>query len=191
MHALRTRVGAGVFVATLTMLCACEAPKDEWTEEVQVADGEIALVHTRIASEVRSPIGDAAQRFTRGATLKILNQNPDAPEWVDDRDPIMLLRDPETKDFVLVASSGDSRVWERHGRPMNPYWMFRLRRGAWNEESMSEFVFGRDTNLVLTLGLAAQKKGIVTISDKILWRDKSNAIRSYRRIEKHYEVGRD
>ena len=192
MEAFRSRrVWASGLSTLLLFLGACTSPKDEWTEQVALDGGEVVTVHTRLESDVRSPVGDASQRFTAEARLKILGQIPDAPEWVDSRDPILLMRDPTTKDFVLIASSGDSRVWERHGRPMNPYWMFRLRDGAWTEEPIADFVFGRDTNLVLTLGPAGQKKGVVTLEEKRQWNAKANLGRRYRRVERHYQFGRD
>lgn len=182
------RFGAMVILLALS---ACSRGKGGWTEQVLLDGGEIVIVQKTEEYEKRMPIGDAAQSFTLRGELKILDQTPDAPPWIDARNPILLLRDPATKEFVLVASTVDSRVWSRHGRPLNPYWMFRLRNSEWKEEPMADFVFGHATNLVVTYGRAEQKGSLVTLEDKRQWNEKANVIRRYRRVEKHYQFGRD
>lgn len=184
-------ISKAVVMIMLLAVSACSRGKGGWTEQVLLDGGEIVIVQKTEEYEKRMPIGDAGQSFTLRGELKILGQTPDAPPWIDARNPILLLRDPITKEFVLVASTVDSRVWDRHGRPLNPYWMFRLRDSEWKEEPMAEFVYGRATNLVVTYGRAEQKGSLVTLEDKRQWSEKANTIRSYEQVEKHYQFGRD
>jgi hypothetical protein len=186
------------FVRSLALLTvafgnsACSNVDDSWTEQVQLDGGEMLLVKVHLDSNVLTPLGGASESFTIKAEYQILDQSPPIPLWSDQRDPVLLMRDPATNEFVLVVTSMDHRVWEAHGGPRSPpYWMFRLRAGAWVEEPIKDFVFGRPTNLVQFPSLASEVKGVVTLQQKANWLEHEGLFRSYGRVEKSYKYAID
>jgi hypothetical protein len=187
----RLVLGAAGLAVAFWLFWSIDHATLRWTEQVQLEGGEVVLVKVRLKSSYLMPIGGPGSSFTEEARYEILGQNPPVPVWKDKRDPVLLWRDPNTRELVLVATAGYREVWKAHDRPRNPYWMFRLRNGVWREEPMEDFVFGRPTNLVQHPDLADQVEGAVTLDQKAYWLEHEGLQRSYSRVEKHYVFGRD
>jgi hypothetical protein len=184
-------LSASMFLFATILLVGCDNKSSKWVEQVKLEDGEVVLVRRSEIAELRFEIGGPSSAFPLGETLEIFVDGKALPVWKDEREPLLLMRHPFTKDFVLVTSTGDSRVWARHDRPMNQYWMFRLYSGRWIEEPIADFVFGRPTNITAYIGQASQIKGTVTLEQKAKWLEHENLAPSYRRVEKHYQFGND
>jgi hypothetical protein len=155
-----------------------------WTEQVQLEGGEVVLIKVRLKTSYLMPIGGPGSSFTEEARYEILGQNPAVPVWKDKRDPVLLWRDPSTRELLLVVTSGDTKVLRAHGRPKDRYWMFRLQNGTWREEPMVDFVYGKPTNLVQHPDLADAVEGVVTLDQKAYWLEHEGLFKGYSRVLK-------
>jgi hypothetical protein len=163
----------------------------EWTEQVRLSDGSTVRVHSSSKNEVTTEIGGPSSAFPVEVKLRLLEQSPPAPQWVDQLEPILLERDPQTREFVLIATSVDERVWSKRGKPAMPYWQFRLTANGWREEVLSDFVFGKRTNLLLNPFWVDDEDELVTPEMKEEWSIKHGAFRSMISIEREYRFGID
>lgn len=137
-----------------------------WREEVDLRDGDTVVVRRWVKYHVLIPIGGPISAINTGTSLQILDQHPEVPVWRDVFDPLVLMRDPCTKEFVLVVTTDWAQTWEAHGKPNPAYWMFRLRNGQWVEEPLADFIFDQETNLVQGPGFADRERGIITLQAK-------------------------
>jgi hypothetical protein len=62
--------------------------------------------------------------------------------------PLLLYRDAQTSEWVIVATTTACEVWRAQGRPEFLYWEFRNRENQWVEVGLSETSFERPTNLL-------------------------------------------
>ena len=187
---LRVALKTLVLVGLIVGLMGCTKTV-QWTEQVRLSDGSSVRVHSSSKNEVTTEIGGPSSAFPVEVRLQILEQSPPAREWVDQLEPILLERDLQTREFVLIATTGDERVWSKRGKPTMPYWQFRLTANGWREEVLSDFVFGKRTNLLLNPFWVDDEDETVTLEMKERWRVKHGAHRSIDSIEREYRFGVD
>jgi hypothetical protein len=65
--------------------------------------------------------------------------------------PILLDKDPGTKEWVLVATAYSCEFWNRNQEPEPPYWAFRARHGRWYRTDVPPTFWNRRANLFAAL----------------------------------------
>lgn len=135
------------------LLCGCDLRQSpttrEWTEDVLLEDGTTIVVKRTVSfKETNSWSGDAYNAVETDATISFTGELASLQPW---RAPLMALvmyRDKEAMEWVVVAISSSCEVWNRRGRPRPPYWEFRLDAGGWRETPLSQSSIGRSGNLL-------------------------------------------
>ena len=128
---------------------ACDTGRRIWSEEVALDDGSVITIDRHVEQLMSSSIGGSA--FSGRETVSTLAFRGDLaalPKWDVPLMPLLLYRDSENADWVMVATSTTCEVWYRRGMPEGHYWEFRLRGTEWIEVPLSETSFGRKTNLL-------------------------------------------
>jgi hypothetical protein len=69
------------------------------------------------------------------------------PAWSAPLVPIVISQDKSGMEWVIVATTSNCDTWYEHGKPLPPYWEYRLRDGKWRESTLSRSSIGRATNL--------------------------------------------
>lgn len=150
----------------------------KWTEDVLLDDGSIIQVERTVKfNETNSVSGDAYNAVETDATISFTGEFSKLPPW---RAPLMALvmyRDKETKEWVIVATTTSCYVWNMRNEPEPMYWEFRLNSGGWMETPLSDVSIGRPANLLHRYQSTLKTKHI-TIADR-------------RRIEDDPEMGKE
>jgi len=120
----------------------------KWSEEVVLDDGSIIVVDRYVKfQESNSPAGDAYNSTNIKGTLAFTGKQAELPKWDVPLTPIVLYRDVQPEEWVIVATTSNCDTWYERGRPEPPYWEFRLRNGKWTTSQLSDTSIGRKTNL--------------------------------------------
>ena len=180
-----------VVLLLLATVGGCSTRTASWTEEVKLSNGRTVQVERQERYEIVGSIGGARGALNLEARLRVLDQAPASPEWVDRLEPLLLDVDTANSELVLICTSGDDQVWSARGKPTPPYWQFRLHDGKWIQEPVQEFVFGRETNLVIDRAWLREHTGPVTLAQKNKWRDENNLIKRYVSINRDSRFGID
>lgn len=78
----------------------------------------------------------------------IAPQKPDNPApWSAKFVPLVFDRDPDTKEWFMVATFVSCTSWYDLGRPKLPYTEFRFKNGQWVQQVLSEKFIGREGNM--------------------------------------------
>jgi hypothetical protein len=93
-------------------------------------------------------LADAALSF-QGELAKL-------PQWRYPLTGLVLYQD--AGQWVLVATTTDCDVWERHGKPKPLYWEFRINEHIrWQEVPLSRSSIGPKANLIWSWEVAGRK----------------------------------
>jgi hypothetical protein len=146
-------------VISLAMLCAavstagCGPQRHTWREHVQLQSGEILVIQRSIAFKEYQPIGGGGGGSnTPVSELAIVEpQSAENPaRWSHPPLlPMVFDRDPDTREWFIVATFYMCQVWRDLGRPTLPYAEFRYRGGAWVQQPLSEKLIGREANVLV------------------------------------------
>ena len=120
----------------------------EWSEEVELDHGDVVIVERRVEfTKSNSISGDTYGTSVRKSTLVVKGEGAALPIWDDVLQPLVLYRDYEALEWVLVASTTNCLTYRRRGRPKPTYWEFRLQGSSWVETALSPGSLERQTNL--------------------------------------------
>jgi len=156
---------AAVAVIAL-MASACDSGNRTWSEEVALDDGSVITIDRHVEQLMSSAIGGSAFSATETtSTLAFRGGLAELPRWNVPLMPLVLYRDSESAEWVIVATSTTCEVWYRRGMPESHYWEFRLRGTEWIEVPVAETSFGRRTNLLFEYAQPLPAKHI-TLSAK-------------------------
>lgn len=140
-------IAMGLVLLVITA-CGFLGERRSWTEDVQLDDGSIVRIERYVKfSRSNSWSGDAPSATEERSTLKFTGDLARLPTWDVPLMPLVLYRDGQTKEWVIVAGAGQCEVWYRRGTPFPPYWEYRLSGGQWREQVLSQSSKGRVTNL--------------------------------------------
>jgi hypothetical protein len=156
-----------VLVIVIALLsAACDSGNRSWSEEVALDDGTVITIDRHVEQLMSSAIGGSAFSATETtSTLAFRGDLAALPQWNVPLMPLVLYRDSESAEWVIVATSTTCEVWYRRGMPEGHYWEFRLRGTEWIEVPLSEMSFGRRTNLLFEYAEPLPAKHI-TLSTK-------------------------
>jgi hypothetical protein len=136
-------------VVAAMMASGCDTGVRTWSEEVALDDGSVITIDRHVEQLMSSSIGGGA--FSGVETKAMLSFRGDLaalPQWDLPLMPLLLYRDTEASEWVLVATSTTCEIWYRRGMPEGHYWEFRQRGTDWVEVPLSETSFERRTNLL-------------------------------------------
>jgi hypothetical protein len=145
-----------IFIAAVVVVAALVAyafwPNTRsWTEDVQLDDGTVIQIERTVTFETsNSWAGDAPVAIDKRVTLRLTGALADLPAWRVRLIPMVLYQDAQTKEWVIVAETNLCDVWYARGQPFPPYWEYRLTRGQWRAQPLSENSKGRAANLLVT-----------------------------------------
>jgi hypothetical protein len=156
-----------VVIVILSAACDFLSSGDRtWSEEVALDDGTVITIDRHVEQRMSSAIGGSAFSATETtSTLAFRGDLAALPQWNVPLMPLLLYRDSESAEWVIVATSTTCEVWYRRGMPEGHYWEFRLRGTEWIEVPLSETSFGRRTNLLFEYAEPLPAKHI-TLSTK-------------------------
>jgi len=142
-----------LMVALSASVAACEFLTGdavrEWSEDVELDDGDVVTIERRVEfTKSNSLSGDTYGTSVRKSTLAIKGEDTALPVWNDVLLPLVLYRDQETDEWVLVASTTSCVTYTSRGRPKPTYWEFRLQSSGWVETALSPASLERRTNLL-------------------------------------------
>lgn len=142
------------FIASVLLVAAgCEANTGEieraWSEEVALDDGQVITIDRRVAFKGSNALGGGAYSATEtSSTLSFRGDLSQIPAWDEPLMPLVLYQAESSSVWVVVAKTPSCDVWTTRGKPMPPYWEFRLEGTMWEEVPLSEESVGRTTNLL-------------------------------------------
>lgn len=150
-------LGGMLIACTILLLApaACEKPRPRglveraWTEDVRLDDGSSVRVRrTARLNITNSWAGDAYNAVEQEATLAFMGNLSRLPAWSAPRIALVLYRDRDTGEWVLVTTTTSCDIWRRDGKPKPPYWEYRLHATGWVEAPLSPNSIGRPANLL-------------------------------------------
>jgi hypothetical protein len=140
-----------VMPIVLCALSACER-RIHFTEEVQLADGEVIKVDRRVAAAPLGEIGGPGGWESKYMSLEIIEpmrpENP--PKWESTAGlvPVLFDKDADDGEWALLATFYTCEAWYALGRPKLPYVEFRARAAQWQKVELSAQWSGRPTNVL-------------------------------------------
>jgi len=137
----------------LWLLAGCGPKLSSWKEEVQLQSGEVLTVQRTIAFKAYQPIGGGGggSDTPESSLLVLTPARADNPKpWAHPPLlPMIFDRDPDTREWFIVATFYMCQAWYDLGRPKPPYAEFRYRNGQWVQQPLSEKFIGRETNMLI------------------------------------------
>jgi hypothetical protein len=127
--------------------CAGEVER-RWSEEVELDGGKSIVIDRYVKfSQSNSLAGDAYSSTDFESKLVFKDELTALPSWDIALVPIVLDQDPETHEWVIVATTSNCDTWYEKGGPVPPYWEYRLSGDRWiPQKKLSEASIGRKTN---------------------------------------------
>jgi hypothetical protein len=151
---MRTQVLARSSIAGLglAVVAGCgffDSGNRTWSEEVQLDDGRVITIDRHVEFDASNALGGGAYSATESkSTLSFQGDLAALPAWDVPLMPLVLYQDAETMEWAIVATTTTCLVWSSRGKPVPPYWEFRLRGVVWEQVALSPTSFGRNTNLL-------------------------------------------
>jgi hypothetical protein len=166
-------------VVLTLFLTACG--KIAWKEQVQLDSGEVVLfdrtAKAKSMGEWGGPGGWSASEMTLDIDKSVANLQ--IPQWRFPFVPILIDRDPATKEWFVVATFYDCQSWYGLGRPKLPYVEYQIRNGNWQVVPLEEKLIGHAANLLTGISSGGEPD-LVSLSDK-KEREKESA-KKYRQV---------
>ena len=150
-------------------LSACSPPESvtaTWTEDVQLANGQIIEVEHKQVSNTVGQWGQGIEYALSYVTLRPRSGGTWlTAEWFGLVRPLVLDLDASTNEFVIVGIPGQCQVYQALGAPDSYYVEFRFREGKWQLVPLSTFSVGHASNLLLSVRPSTET-GHVSVEDK-------------------------
>ncbi len=151
----------------LTSACSADLPPDYWREEVQLADGSRGVIEQRVEWRGVGGWGGPGNLITERTQISGEIGGETLPTWsMPTWEPLLLERDPATREWVIVVTSGATEV--KLPNP-GPYIAFRHRDGSWQQVAVPEFAWGMKSNLLVPAWMLSERGEFVTLEQKKLW----------------------
>ena len=144
------QVAVIVVIAMSAVSCGSLSSGDRtWSEEVALDDGSVITIDRHVEQQLSNALGGGAfnARETK-STVSFRGELSSLPTWDVPLTPLLLYRDPERSEWVIVATTTTCEIWRARGAPEAFYWEFRLKSTEWVEAELSETSFERRTNLL-------------------------------------------
>lgn len=186
---LRSWIGIGLAMLSLTVFSGCTAKVFTWNEEVQLDSGQIIVVRRSISFKEYQPIGGVGGSDILDSTLVIESLAiPGAPDkWSDPPlIPMIFDRDKQSNEWFIVATFNMCTAWYDLGRPKLPYVEFRYRHGQWVRQSLSDQLIGRRANLLVPNQADVTRNH--TLDSKFTIMNDPTTSSIYKRVEAHWST---
>ena len=133
------------------LLSACD-PHLKWNEQVELQSGEVIVIKRTAKFSENWIAGGGGGSFNKGMTIEFVKPNkPDNPTtWSALYVPMVLDRDPETKEWFILATFFHCDSWYDLGRPKLPYTEYHFRNGKWVQLPLNEKWIRREANVLVT-----------------------------------------
>ena len=184
---LRVPLSATLLIALL--VTACGKSQIEWKEEVKLQSGEIVVVKRTAKSKPFGEIGGPGGWENEGMTVQIIQPlKPDNPPlWDAKFVPLVFDRDPNTKQWFMVATFVSCTSWYELGRPKLPYTEFRVKDGQWRQQALSPDLIGREGNMLTRIHSTGEPDH--TVSSKEGINNDPVILPEYKRVVDHWTTG--
>jgi hypothetical protein len=116
------------------------------------------------------------------ATIAFSGALADLPTWRQPLVALVLYRDSDSSEWVVVATTVSCGTWDRHGQPKPPYWEFRLDPAGWREVPLSPASIGRPANLFQQYHGKNFKSTHVAAADLARLQPANTMARAYREV---------
>ena len=126
-------------------------PRMEWREEVRLQSGEVIVIKRTAKFSENWIAGGGGGSFNRGMTIEFDPPNkPGNPTmWSGLYDPLIIDKDPNTNEWIIIATFTHCDGWYNIGRPKLPYTEYVFRNGKWEQGPLNSQRIGRVGNLFL------------------------------------------
>lgn len=176
------------------MLSACGDPRFEWREQVKLQDGQTILVERSAEFSENWVAGGGGGSVNKGMSLRFVQPlAPDAPApWSAPYVPMLLDRDPQTQEWVLLATFFHCDSWVALGKPQLPYTEYRYRGSRWVQQPLGSRWIGRTANLLVadpSRKSVMTDRNVLTIEAKQAIVEGSTMLPEYQRIVDHWSSG--
>lgn len=152
-----------ITIVGLGSAIACYFMSDHYprfTEEVQLASGELIAVDRKFKTEALGEIGGPGGWDAKFNSMVIIRPLRDGnpPIWQSDIGliPILFDQDTGTKEWFVVTTFYMCDAWRKIGKPKLPYAEFRLRNGQWQQVDLSPQHIGRPANILTRISNKAE-----------------------------------
>lgn len=155
-----------------------------WSEEVDTGNGRTILVDRKAqvgASNAASP--DSGKEAGPLWVISFEDDFASLPAWEEALVPVLLYQDLATSRWTVVATTTSCETWKARGRPVPPYWEFRLTGDAWSPAELSEASVGREANLYID-GYGDMPKSPISAAAKSEARKRAGMPASLREIRR-------
>lgn len=150
LAAVLARLRWAAAIGAVLSLASCDRNEIvAWSEEVKLQSGELIVISRTAAFSENWIAGGGGGAFNMGMTLRIQNpQHAENPSvWEGRFVPILLDRDPQSKEWFVVATFFHCDSWYELGRPKLPYTEYRFKNGQWVQQALSPQWVGREGNV--------------------------------------------
>ncbi|MBR7794251.1 hypothetical protein KDM87_16770 [Undibacterium sp. FT147W] len=152
-----------ITIVGLGSVIACYFMSDHYlrfTEEVQLASGELIAVDRKFKTEALGEIGGPGGWDAKFNSMVIIRPLRDGnpPIWQSEIGliPILFDQDTGTKEWFVVTTFYMCDAWRKIGKPKLPYAEFRLRNGQWQQVDLSPQHIGRPANILTRISNKAE-----------------------------------
>jgi hypothetical protein len=178
-------------IAVTVGLGGCEFYGDKertWTEDVVLDDGTQVTIERHVKfTDHNSLAQDSYGAIETEATLQFQGHFSALPTWSDALIPLVLYRSHAAGEWVIVAKTSACEIWRNRGKPIPPYWEYRIKDGKWQMTALSAESIGRKTNLFFNYHAGLPSKHM-TIDDKRRDRASHNTWKPYLQVSPAEEM---
>ncbi len=137
-------------LGVMLWLSGCGDKQSTWSEEVRLQGGETLVVERTAQLRANHIAGGGGGSINEGMTVEIAQPiKPDNPSrWSAKFVPILMDRDPASREWFIVATFFHCDSWYALGRPKLPYTEYRFRGGQWVQQALSPQWIGRAANVL-------------------------------------------
>lgn len=172
-----------VLGATLLSACGFGDVDLKWSEEVQLADGQVIVIQRAAKGEVQGEgfarTGWVPTEMTLAFEGMQVGLKP-PPEWRTKYTPILLDYDASTRTWSVVGTFNYCEEWRDLGKPALPYIEYRSQDGApWGIVPLEQRLIGWKRNL-LTGPSSQGEPALLTVEGKAT--RGGNSASKYRKI---------
>lgn len=183
------KIGKWMAIGFFGVLTGCGEVNLNWSEEVQLDDGQIIVVKRTAKGEKQGELGGSGgwEEKEMSITLEKAAEGQAFPIWNTAYVPILLDYQASEKTWSVVATFYYCSGWYNLGRPKLPYVEYQSKDGGpWIVVPLEERLIGRKTNL-LTGPRSGGEPPFLSLQDKKGRGD--NAADKYRRIVSSWRTG--
>jgi hypothetical protein len=155
-----------MFITLLVSACN----KIDWKEEVKLQSGEIIVVERTAKAKSFGELGGPGGWENMGMTVQIIRpiKSDNPPPWDYKFVPLIFDRDPETKEWFMVATFYTCASWLELGQPKLPYTEFRVKNdGQWHQQALNPDLIGREGNMLTRINSNGEADHTVASKEKI------------------------